>query len=164
MSSFFGLISSHVQRQYYAHLDPHVGPYITKVHTALSPYITLLRTKVYQPYIFPLLESVLPPAVLAPTPPKSFWALIADILPGSHVAERKVDMKQYRDKVDKAQKPAQVPIPGAAKVAKAESAQKDTKEAKKIDREEMVRVREAIRERVEKQGKKGYETVRQEVN
>jgi hypothetical protein len=73
-------------------------------------------------------------------------------------------MKQYHDKVDKAQKPAEVPIPGAAKVAKAESAQKDTKEAKKIDREEMVRVREAIRERVEKQGKKGYETVRQEVN
>jgi len=73
-------------------------------------------------------------------------------------------MKQFHSKIDRASKPANIRVPGSEKIAKAESATKDTKEAKKIDKEEMVRVREAIKERVNQQGKKGYETVRQEVN
>lgn len=73
-------------------------------------------------------------------------------------------MDRFHEKVDKARKPANVPIPGAEKVAKAESAQDKSRQAKKFDREEMNRVRDAIKERVDKQGKKGYETVRTEVN
>lgn len=80
------------------------------------------------------------------------------------MTEHKADMKRFHTKVDKAAKPANVRVPGAEKIAKAESATKDTKEAKKFDKEEMVRVREAIKERVNKQGKQGYDTVRQEVN
>lgn len=73
-------------------------------------------------------------------------------------------MKEYREKVKEARKPANVQVPGAEKVVKAESAKDGSKAAKKIDREEMNRVREAIKERVEQQGKKGYQSVRKEVN
>lgn len=128
------------------------------------PYVQLFQEKVYHPYIYPLLESILPEAVLAPEPPKSFWALIADFLPGSHVAERKVDMREYKEKIKEARKPAKVPVPGSEKIVKAESAKDGSKVAKQFDREEMKRVRDAIKDRVEQQGKKGYQTVRKEVN
>lgn len=160
----FHLCLRHVQRLYYRHLDPYIGTQLSTAHTAISPYLSLAHQKIYLPYIFPLLKQILPPAVLAPEPPKSIWALLSDILPGSHVAERKADMDRFHEKVDKARKPANVPVPGAEKVAKAESAHSKSREAKKFDREEMDRVRDALKERVDKQGKKGYNTVRQEVN
>lgn len=161
----------HVVRLYYRHLDPHVGPHLAKARVVVTPYISALDKHVYKPYIFPALEAFLPAAILAPEPPKSFWALMADILPsmsGGHVAERRGQMDDFYKDIKDAKKapggkPASVPIPGKEKVAKAESATKDTKAAKKMDRSEMDRVREAIKERVEQQGKKGYKQVHDEV-
>ena len=158
---------SHVSRAYYAYIHPHVGPYLNKADALLSPYVQTFQTRVYRPYIFPVLERFLPRAILAPEPPKSFWALMAEILPslgGGHVAEHKGQMDDFYENIDKSKKPAKVPVPGAEKVAKAESAHDDDKAAKKMDRAEMDRVREAIKERVEKQGQRGYEQVRSEVN
>lgn len=77
--------------------------------------------------------------------------MIADIVPnvGSHVAETKGSMSDFYADVAKANRPADVPIP----IAK-----------KGMDRAEIARVRESIRERVERQGQKGHDKVRDEVN
>ncbi len=79
--------------------------------------------------------------------------MIADKLPsvGSHVGENKASMSDFIADLNKFNRPADVPIPGI-------------KTDSKMDRAEMERVRDAVKERVEKQGKKGYDKVRDEVN
>lgn len=88
---------------------------------------------------------IVPAEVLSPPTPKSFWTLIADILPsaGSQLAEKKASMDNFYDKVDK------------SKSAKADST---------FDRKEMNRARDAIRDRVDQQGKKSEQKVKDEVN
>jgi hypothetical protein len=158
-----------------------VGPYVGKAVTAVAPYTSAFRQKVYQPYILPALEAFLPQAVFAPEPPKTFWSLIADFLPsmGSHPAETKGKMDDYYIKVDTAPKPSKVPIPDTSNLAqkqsepplpppsdaKSEKAARATASSKvvKMEKEEMERVRDAIKERVEKQGEKGYQAVKEQV-
>lgn len=145
-----------VSRLYYAHLDPYVGPQLSKASVALSPYVSTFNTKVFNPYIRPVIEAYLPISAFTPEPPKTFWSMIADKLPnvGSHVAETKGSMSDFYADVGRASKPADVPIPHSA----------PKRHARDMDRAELEAIREAIKLRVEKQGQKGYMTVHDEVN
>jgi hypothetical protein len=151
---------------YYTHLDPHVGPHVSKLSTAAAPYSSSFTKNIYTPYIRPALEYVIPGAAfLAPIPPKSFWAMMFDFLPSpgtSHVAEHKGQnqMNNFYADLHSAEKPASIPVPNAKKAP----AKKGEDKEGKMDRAEMERVREAIRVRVKEQGQKGYNKVHAEVN
>ena len=54
-----GSICSQVNQQYATHLHPHLDPYISRASSALAPYRSLAYTKIYTPYILPLLPTVL---------------------------------------------------------------------------------------------------------
>ena len=101
------------------------------------------------PYIRPALVAVLPATVI-PEKPKTFWNLIADILPGSMVGEHKSE------------------IPGSGKgkgkthkVHKAGT--KATKPGKQAEPADLTRVLASLKKQIEVEGKKGYDAVRQEV-
>ncbi len=140
---------------YNIHLDPYVGPQISKASVALSPYASTFTAKVYNPYLRPAMEAFLPAIVFAPEPPQNFWSMIADKLPiaGSNFAQNKGSLGDFYSDVHNAKRPADVPVPSAEKRVNSRG----------MDRAEMDRVREAIKERVEKQGQKGYEKVHDEV-
>ena len=139
-------------RIYYAHLDAYVGRHLSQASKTLSPYVSWIDAKIYRPYVWPVLEAFLPTLPFIPEPPKNFWSMIADKLPsmGSLVAENKASMSDFIAELNKSKRPADVPIPSAGKAS--------------MSRIEADRLREAIKERVNAQGKKGYESVRAEVN
>jgi hypothetical protein len=88
-------------------------------------------------------------------------------------------MDDYYANLDRVSKPGQVPVPDAAHLAdkpaepplpppheaKADKKAREQAHAKsaKLEKEEMDRVREAVKERVEKQGANGYEQVKEQV-
>jgi len=166
---------------YKTHLDPHLGPHISRATTILRPYIETFNQKVYKPYIRPSLESILPAVIFAPEPPKSFWAIISDFLPttGGSRAESKGRMDNgYNVKSDvkaktaavkskvsssssslsKSASPSPSPSPSVVK-SNAGKAKGD-----KMTRGEMEKTREELKARIEEQGKKGYKQVKSEVN
>ena len=150
---------------YNTYLHKHVGPYATRASTALSPYASTFNQRVYAPYILPAVSQFLPAAVTET--PKSFMAMIADMLPGpgSHNVAESKGRDDFYANLEKAKRPADVPIQTVSKAKSTSSAStKDAKENAKADRAEMERVREAIKVRVEKQGKQGTKDVKSKVN
>jgi hypothetical protein len=94
-------------------------------------------------------------------------------------AKGKGSMEDFYDALDHARKPASVHVPDTKNLGKHsdvpapgpnESKQEkkerlqEKKKAGKMDRAEMERVRTALKERVDKQGQKGYDKVESEVN
>ena len=82
--------------------------------------------------------------------------MIADKLPspGNNVAQNRGSMEDYYSELNKAAEPARVPIPSVKKEIQNQGEK----------RAEMTRIREAIQDRVETQGKKGYDEFRSKVN
>ncbi|KAK4689631.1 hypothetical protein P7C73_g490, partial [Tremellales sp. Uapishka_1] len=177
----WAVVKVHVSHIYHTFVHPHVGPHLEKASTTLSPYASTLHAKVYQPYLLPALKTFLPSALfLSHDPPKTFWSLIADKLPslGSNTVEKKSSMENFYEAVESSEKPAKVKVPDTKNLGKKTSEPplpppNESKEEKKervaekkqvdkLDREEMERVREAIKARVNEQGKKGYEKVQTE--
>ncbi|WWC63646.1 uncharacterized protein I303_106251 [Kwoniella dejecticola CBS 10117] len=170
-------VRAYLIRLYNTHLEPHVGPYVHQASKAVSPYTALFDKYVHQPYIKPALAQVFPAALVAETKSKSFLGMLAEFLPvgggGGDIAERKGQMDDYYHNLENSRKPAEVEVPAAGKVAQpkkkapenVESSveKKERVEQKKIERAEMERVREAIKTRVEEQGKKSDKKVRAEV-
>ena len=163
-------------QQYNAHLDPILGPHLRNANAFLEPYISTLYTKIYLPYIYPVLEKILPATLLAEAPPKSFWTMIAEILPsleGGHVAERRGKMDDAYDKVAKEKARATEGVASAiSKISKATESIKSAVTAspsasasteKKFDRAEMERVRESLAKRVEERGQAGMKGLKAKV-
>ncbi|WVQ79772.1 hypothetical protein IAT38_001872 [Cryptococcus sp. DSM 104549] len=166
--------------QYHNHLEPHVGPHVKKATAALAPYTALYAKHIHKPYVQPAYNSVFPP-----TPEKqsrSFLSILSDFLPTSgspHAAETKGQMDDYFSDLEHSRHPADVEVPGADKIAQkpvtppapAADASKQEKKAaakaeddfKGMERSEMDRVREALKARVDKQGKQGLAQVKQEI-
>ena len=167
--SHTGLTSrSYIAQQYNAHLDPVLGPHLRRAQSAIEPYTTAFYVRVYLPYIRPTLEKILPAVVLKPDPPRSFWALISEILPsmeGGHVAERRGQMDDAYAKVAKEKTRATQSIASmASKASKAaSSATGSAKDAATFDRAEMDRTREALRKRIDDQGQKAYAQLQDKV-
>ncbi|WWC71253.1 uncharacterized protein I206_105206 [Kwoniella pini CBS 10737] len=169
------IVRAYIVRVYNTHLEPHVGPYVTQISKATSPYTALLDKHVYQPYIKPTFTQFFPAALVAETKSKSFLGMLAEFLPvgGGDVAEKKGQMDDYYHNLENSRKPSEVQVPAADKVAqpkkKAPENVKSTQEKnartnqKKIEKAEMERVREAIKARVDEQGKKSQRKVSEEV-
>jgi len=169
------LTHSRVVALYNAHLEPHVGPYITRASTILSPHIETINQKVYKPYIRPSLESILPSFIFTPQQPRSFWAMMSDFLPSTpgSQGERKGSMDRNYSKVtsDIKTKTASVKSKASASVSASLSpspspsvVKKGSAKKDKMARAEMDKSRDNLKERIEEQGKKGYKQVKSEVN
>ncbi|WVR09310.1 hypothetical protein IAU60_006375 [Kwoniella sp. DSM 27419] len=158
-----------ITQLYLAHLEPHVGPYVNKAAALIAPYTAMYHKHVYQPYIQPTVHYYFPPS----QQPRSFLTMLSDFLPSgsssSHAAERKGQMDDYYHDINRAQRPADVKVPQANKVAEkkaaspAKEATKERQEKRKIERSEMERVRDAIKTRVDEQGKAGLKAARSEI-
>lgn len=122
--------ASRVELFYNTYLEPSLGPHIQTTTRALQPYTSALHKNVYIPYIRPALESILPMTVFAPEKPKTFWSLLADILPDVGGVEGKGQMKkQYTDAKKGAKGAASTASKAAAKASRSVSS--GVKEAKK---------------------------------
>ncbi|WWC90386.1 uncharacterized protein L201_005320 [Kwoniella dendrophila CBS 6074] len=170
-------VRSYIIQLYNIHLEPHVGPYVNKASTFVSPYTHLFHKHVHQPYIQPVIHSYFPPT----KENKSFLTMLAEFLPltsegissSSHVAERKGQMDDYYNDLENSRKPAEIKIPNSDKVASKKSKspedvntkqeKKERKDIKITEKSEMERVREAIKSRVDEQGKKSNQKVKVEV-
>ncbi|KAK8854512.1 hypothetical protein IAR55_003251 [Kwoniella newhampshirensis] len=177
ISQAWGVLKAQVYELYNSHLDPHVGSYVKKASVAAAPYTALYAKHIYVPYVKPAVEYFFP----TPITPKSFLSIFADFLPTSatHAAEKRGSMDDYYADLSESRKPADVHVPGTKKLAKKqaepplpplkESKQEkkervqEEKKAKLTEREEIDRVRDAVRARVEEQGKKGQENVKKEI-
>lgn len=172
-------MTSRAVTAYNTHLDPHLGPHINRASTILRPYIELFNQKVYRPYIRPSLESILPSVIFAPQPPKSFWAMFSEFLPttGGSRGENKgrmddtysratKDVKTKTAAVKSKVSSASSSLSKSASPSPSPSAVKNGGRVKgeKMTRGEMDKTREALKERIEEQGKKGYKQVKSEVN
>ncbi|OCF41001.1 hypothetical protein I317_05200 [Kwoniella heveanensis CBS 569] len=162
-------VRAQIVKLYLTHLEPHVGPYVNKASLAIAPYTALFHKHVHAPYIKPTVDHFFPPSAES----KSFIAMLADFLPSgsSHAAERKGQMDDYYQDIEHARKPADVKVPQADKVAEkkapiveaSKGEKKERKETKKLEKAEMERVRDAIKTRVEEQGKKGLKVAKEEI-
>ncbi|WVF67672.1 hypothetical protein IAT40_002431 [Kwoniella sp. CBS 6097] len=162
-------VRAHIVKLYLTHLEPHVGPYVNQAAAFIAPYTALFHKHVHSPYIKPTVNHFFPPTAKS----KSFIAMLADFLPSgsSHAAERKGQMDDYYQDIEHARKPADVKVPQAGKVAEkkapiveaSKQEKKERQEIKKLEKAEMERVRDAIKTRVEEQGKKGLKVVKEEI-
>ncbi|WRT68718.1 uncharacterized protein IL334_005698 [Kwoniella shivajii] len=164
-------VRSYVIKLYYSHLEPHVGPYVNRASTAIAPYTALFHKHVHQPYIQPAVQQFFPASVEN----KSFLTMLSEFLPttgSSHAAEKKGQMDDFYDDLEHSRKPADVKVPAADKVAEkkkspdAVTGNKEKKERKtqeKFEKSQAERVREAIKSRVDEQGKKSNQKVKQEI-
>jgi len=181
-------LSSNIFRLYFIHLDPLIGPHVAKATAIASPYTSVFVTKVYNPYIRPAVEAVLPMTVFAPEKPKTFWSLIADKLPSGpgSIAGNKGSIsdtyKQGSGKMGKTasslSRTASKSVATASKSvssaasrvsASVSSGAQGAKTAVKSNVGGMTRseVNEAIAslsQAIEQQGKAGYKKVQSEVN
>ncbi|WVQ95245.1 hypothetical protein IAU59_002340 [Kwoniella sp. CBS 9459] len=168
-AKFQAALRAQIFSLYITHLEPHVGPYVNMAASFIAPYTALFHKHVHAPYIQPTVDHFFPPTA----EPKSFISMLADFLPSgsSHAAERKGQMDDYYQDIEHSRKPADVKIPQADKVAEkktpivqaSKEEKKERKETKKIEKAEMERVRDAIKSRVEEQGKKGHKAVKEEI-
>ncbi|WVW85264.1 hypothetical protein I302_107302 [Kwoniella bestiolae CBS 10118] len=159
-------VRAYIVKAYKQHLEPHVGPYVAQTSKVISPYTALFHKHVHQPYIKPTVDQLFPQSIKE----KSFLTMLAEFLPttggSTHAAERKGEMDDYYNDLEHARKPAEVKVPAADKVAEKKTApapSREAKETKKMEKAEMERVREAIKSRVDEQGKKGLKKVKDEV-
>lgn len=115
----------------------------------------------------------MPQFLFTPEPPRTFWAMIADFLPtaGNHAAERKgsLDDGYTRVKADVKSKTESVKSRAASSSSSASatavpSASAKAKASGKMDRAEMEKKRDSLKDRIDEQGKKGYKQVKSEVN
>ena len=146
---------SQASARYQKHIHPTLSPYLDRASTAVSPYADLFVSKVYTPFLAPGIRAILPASFLIPEKPKTFWSMIADMLPspGSHVHEHKGEMDEHYSALQHsrtASAKATSSVPPAA--------------SSKMDREEMNRVREALKKRIDEHGNKAYEGVREKVH
>nr|XP_031863847.1 uncharacterized protein CI109_000490 [Kwoniella shandongensis]KAA5530919.1 hypothetical protein CI109_000490 [Kwoniella shandongensis] len=177
LSHAWVVLKAQVYQLYSTHLDPHVGPYVKKATVAAAPYTALYAKHLYVPYVKPAVDYFFP----SPITPKSFLSIFADFLPtgATHAAEKRGSMDDYYNDLSKSGRPADVHVPGTEKLAKKqpepplpppnESKQEkkerlsEEKKVKGTEKEEIDRVREAIRSRVDEQGKKGQQTAKTEI-
>ncbi|ORY32135.1 hypothetical protein BCR39DRAFT_587128 [Naematelia encephala] len=150
---------AHIIHLYNAHLEPHVGPYVAKAQTALGPYSATFHKQIYKPYLAPVVEAILPSTIFSQKP-KTFWSMIADILPSANVMENKGKLAaSYGKGTESIKKTASA----ATRSASSASASASTKAAQQFDKAEMERVREDLKRKIDKQGKEGLETVKSEL-
>ncbi|OCF57780.1 hypothetical protein L486_05245 [Kwoniella mangroviensis CBS 10435] len=156
-------IRAYIVKIYNQHLEPHVGPYVIQTSNFVAPYTALFHKHVHQPYIKPTVDQLFPPSIKD----KSFLTMLAEFLPttggSTHAAERKGEMDDYYNDLEHSRKPAEVKVPSADKVAEKKSADVKPQEVKKVERAEMDRVRDAIKSRVDEQGKKSLKKIKEEV-
>lgn len=126
----------------------------------VEPHVAKVRKSVYTPYIAPYVAELFPHA--EPVKGKGF-------LTGWFDRVVSPQQKQFEEDLDTVKKPQQVPVPDAHHLKTGANAAKaaETKEEKKDmadGREEMVRVREAIKLRINKAGKSAVEDFEAEVS
>ena len=166
------IIRAQISHLYYTHLDPYTGPYVAKINQVISPLITSLYQRIYLPYIKPVIVSFIPAELMIPEKPKSFWAMMADILPspgGGHAAEHRGQMDGYYAKMEKEK--AQTRTTASRSTSSQSTASKsvstasgETEGKQKIDRAEIDKAREALKGRIEAQGQAGYDKLHKQVH
>ena len=136
---------------------------MAKASALTSPYTSAFINHVYVPYIRPILLAILPEAVIAPPPEKSFWAMIADMLPqaGSHVGEAKARMY---DQAVKATPQVTEKVKSATEKVKTQvSPSVSPTPSAKMGKAEIQAKADELKTKVDKAGKAGYDKLSSKV-
>lgn len=143
------IICGNVADVYNKHAAKHVDPYVHKANAVIAPYSKIINEKVYRPYIFPLIASIIP----IPEKPKTFWGMISDFLPSpgaTNVGERGSSFYNDEKKpvTEKAKKVVKEAIKGKETVKPKEDIKAKVQAAKDKVTDSVKSQAEAVKEKV----------------